>query len=402
MSASRPQTQESSFDAVRGERGPAQLGNTTTLQTRASHALAIGLMLTVGLGMLGWYYSRAFATQKAPRTSTANGLASKWLNDVPLAPLGRIAMPAPSEQSGATTSLILPSKPDSPPDWLSRPAASEVSSTVPLAPSASAPSPPPTPAQRNAERRLSGAVFAAESSSQAPMLPIAATADSGQSGPTGPIGPTAPASAPAPTPAAIVAAHRLPTQQLLLPKGAFIDCTLETAIDSTLPGMTTCITATDTFSADGTVVLLERGTKLTGEIRGQVQQGAARVFVLWDDARTPDGVVVPLGSPGADALGRNGLPGAVNRHFWQRFGAAILVSTIDGAVQAAVGAQSHGNGTVVYSPGASQEILTEVLKSTVGIAPTIVKRQGDRIQVLVARDLDFRAVYELRAVSGGG
>ena len=67
----------------------------------------------------------------------------------------------------------------------------------------------------------------------------------------------------------------LPTRRFLLPKGAFIDCTLETAIDSTLPGMTTCITATDTFSADGTVVLLERGTKLVGETRGQVAARAA-------------------------------------------------------------------------------------------------------------------------------
>jgi type IV secretion system protein VirB10 len=70
-----------------------------------------------------------------------------------------------------------------------------------------------------------------------------------------------------------VRAELLPTMRLLLPKGAFIDCTLETAIDSTLPGMTTCITATDTFGVDGKVVLLERGTKLVGEVRGQVEQG---------------------------------------------------------------------------------------------------------------------------------
>jgi type IV secretion system protein VirB10 len=194
-------------------------------------------------------------------------------------------------------------------------------------------------------------------------------------------------------------AQVLPTQRLLLAKGAFIDCTLETAIDSTLPGMTTCITATDTFSVDGKVVLLERGTKLVGETRGQVQQGTARVFVLWTEARTPTGVVVPLDSPGTDELGRSGLSGDVNRHFWDRFGAAILISMIDGVVQSTLQSSSPGGGTIVYNPSASTGIVTEVLKSTVNIAPTVVKHHGDRIQVLVARDLDFRAVYELRPVA---
>ena len=162
--------------------------------------------------------------------------------------------------------------------------------------------------------------------------------------------------------------------------------------------MTTCITATDTFGADGRVVLLERGTKLVGETKGEVQQGAARLFVLWTEARTPTGVIVPLASPGTDELGRAGVSGMVNRHFWQRFGAAMLVSILDGAVQAAVQSRSAG-GTVILNPTASAEVTTDVLKGTIGIAPTIVKRQGERIQVLVARDLDFRSVYALRTLA---
>jgi type IV secretion system protein VirB10 len=198
------------------------------------------------------------------------------------------------------------------------------------------------------------------------------------------------------TPAAL--AQILPTKRLLLAKGAFIDCTLETAIDSTLPGMTTCITATDTFSVDGTVVLLERGTKLVGETRGQVQQGAARIFVLWTQARTPTGVVIPLDSPATDELGRSGVSGQVNRHFWDRFGAAILISTLDGAVQSAVQSGGRSGGEVIYNP-TSQSVVTDVLKSTVNIPPTVTQRNGARIQVFVARDLDFRTVYELRNVS---
>jgi type IV secretion system protein VirB10 len=191
-------------------------------------------------------------------------------------------------------------------------------------------------------------------------------------------------------------AQIVPTQRFLLPKGAFIDCTLETAIDSTLPGMTTCVTATDTFGMDGKVVLLERGSKLIGETRGEVQNGSARIFVLWTEARTPTGVVVPLESPGTDELGRSGMPGEVNRHFWDRFGAAILLSVIDGATQAAVQSSAHGGNSIIYNPATAQDALTDVLKGTINIAPTVRKHQGDRIQILVARDLDFRTVYELR------
>ena len=187
----------------------------------------------------------------------------------------------------------------------------------------------------------------------------------------------------------------LPTRRLLLPKGAFIDCTLETAIDSTLPGMTTCLTATDTFSADGTVVLLPRGTELVGETRGQVQQGAARIFVLWSEARTPQGVVIPLDSPGTDALGRSGLTGTVNRHFWARFGAAILISVINGGIQYGVQSQSQG-GALVYEPDTTEGVMTEALKSTVDIPPTVTVPNGARIQVLVAHNIDFRSVYALK------
>jgi type IV secretion system protein VirB10 len=146
--------------------------------------------------------------------------------------------------------------------------------------------------------------------------------------------------------------------------------------------------------------LLERGTKLVGETRGQVQRGSARIFVLWSEARTPQGIVVPLASPGTDELGRSGLPGTVNRHFFERFGAAILISVIDGAIQKEVQSESEG-GTVIYNPSASQDVMTEVLRSTVNIPPTVVKPQGDRIQILVARDLDFRTVYDLRPTAAG-
>ena len=136
-----------------------------------------------------------------------------------------------------------------------------------------------------------------------------------------------------PTLTPAVRAERLPNRRWLLPKGSFADCTLETAIDSTLPGMTTCVLALDVFSADGTVVLLERGTRLVGETRSDVRPGQRRVAVLWTEARTPTGVVAHLDSLGTDELGRSGVPGSVDNHFSERFGAAILISLIDSRVR---------------------------------------------------------------------
>ena len=199
-----------------------------------------------------------------------------------------------------------------------------------------------------------------------------------------------------PTVTPAVRAERLPSRRWLLPKGTFADCTLETAIDSTLPGMTTCVLALDVFGADGTVVLLERGTHLVGEARSDVRPGQSRVAILWTEARTPTGVVAHLDSLGTDELGRSGVPGSVDTHFRERFGAAILISLVDSASQALANRSNSGSGGVVLNPSRSTDVLTEILRQTIAIPPTIHVPQGARLQVLVARDVDFRSVYALK------
>ena len=372
---------------VQGERDKI-LGLRAPAQSRVGNALAIALMSALGLGSLVWYYASAMIRTGRAKEHAQAAAAQRAQGDLPLPSLGRIGEPPPSN-------IFDPVSPAGGPKPAPRTLAE-----IPLAPAgaemAGAP-PPKTPEQLAQERELSGSVFSVrDSMPPVPAAPMPSLPDAVALG-GGAHGDRDLGSLLHPSATASVRARMLPAQRLLMPKGAFIDCTLESAIDSSLPGMTTCITATDTFGVDGKVVLMERGTKLTGETRGEVQQGASRLFVLWTEARTPAGVIVPLDSPGADALGRSGLPGEVDRHFWQRFGAAILVSVIDGAVQAAAQSPRGESGAVIVNPSASQDVLTEILKNTISIPPTVVKKNGDRIQVLVARDLDFRPVYELRS-----
>jgi type IV secretion system protein VirB10 len=386
---------EAAPNQVQGERGTTLVNRAVSVQSRLSSILAVTLMSALGLGSLTWYYAASMTRQGRARQSAQSASAGHAQGETVLPSLGRIDPPLPPPPLTLESAL-----PESAPPLITTPLPE-----IPMGGSASSnpygASPPPTPEQIAQQRQLSGSVFstaasAAPSGGMAPAAVASAVPPAGGAPSSGEL-----SSLLRPSVEATVHAEVLPAQRLLLPKGAFIDCTLETAIDSTLPGMTTCVMATDAFGVDGKVVLLERGTKLIGETRGQVQQGAARVFVLWTEARTPAGVVVPLASPGADELGRSGLPGEVNRHFWERFGAAMLISVIDGGLNIAAQSSRNGGGTVIIDPSASQGVLTEVLKSTVNIPPTVIKQNGDRIQVLVARDLDFRTVYELQTVATG-
>jgi type IV secretion system protein VirB10 len=284
---------------VRGERDATTVSRASSMQSRVSSILAIGLMSALGLGMLTWYYAKALTRQSRAQQSAQAASTNRAQGEMPLPSLGRIDPPAPPPAAFDSPPLLPPDLPSSPAP-LSPTTLREIPlEASPATPGYGAPQ-AKTAEQLTLERQMSGVVYSAQS-----IMPAASAASMPASSPTGAPEPGELAALLRPAVSAAVRAQVLPTQRLLLPKGAFIDCTLETAIDSTLPGMTTCVMATDTFGVDGQVVLLERGTKLVGETRGQVQQGSARVFVLWTEARTPTGVIVPLASPGADELGRS-------------------------------------------------------------------------------------------------
>jgi type IV secretion system protein VirB10 len=195
-------------------------------------------------------------------------------------------------------------------------------------------------------------------------------------------------------------ARLLPHPDFLLTKGTIIPCILETAIDTQLAGFVKCVTPRDTRSTTGNVVVLDKGSLIVGEIQRGLQNGEDRVFVLWDRVETPEHAVVTLASPGTDELGRSGLPGAVDTHFWDRFGAAIMLSVVQTGLQAGSNVASNGNsqnGVSIQSfQSNGQELANTALVNSINIAPTLTKNQGDTIAIFVARDLDFSDIYTLR------
>ncbi|MFC7556403.1 TrbI/VirB10 family protein [Pseudoroseomonas wenyumeiae] len=123
--------------------------------------------------------------------------------------------------------------------------------------------------------------------------------------------------------------------ELTVPVGTRIPCIPEMPIDSTVAGFFSCITPVDVRGSTGTVVLMERGTRIVGEVRSGLARGSRRLFVVMTQALTPAGVQMELNSPGADVMGQAGLDGEVDSHFFERFRSAMLLAFLDTGLQAA-------------------------------------------------------------------
>lgn len=194
-------------------------------------------------------------------------------------------------------------------------------------------------------------------------------------------------------------AGRIHNRYLTLAKGTFINCILETKVDTTVPGMTSCRIPENIYSMDGRTVLVEAGSRMFGEYRGALAQGQDRVFVLWTQIHTPYGVVVDLDSPGTDPLGGAGNTGEVDFHWWRRFGNALLFSLIDDSFNfATMKASERSDGVSYYttSQDSMSELIKEAMKQTGQIPPTIRINQGSRIGIFTARNIDMSSVYELK------
>lgn len=201
--------------------------------------------------------------------------------------------------------------------------------------------------------------------------------------------------------APIAKATRIAHMGTTLLQGSIIQATLNTRISSDLPGMLSATVSNDIYSADLSTLLIPKGSQLIGQYTNNIQQGQNRIFVVWQRLIRPDGIDVPIGSPGTDTLGAAGIAaGTIDHHFFQQFGSAFLLSVIGaGVANVGVNGDDQYNSSAAYRmaiAGSFNQTAKQTLQNTGVIPPTLEVDQGTKISVFVARDLDF---YD--ALNGG-
>ncbi|PKO69661.1 MAG: hypothetical protein CVU22_04240 [Betaproteobacteria bacterium HGW-Betaproteobacteria-16] len=209
------------------------------------------------------------------------------------------------------------------------------------------------------------------------------------------------------------AVQQLANADFTLTRGTFIRCALETKVVSTHPGMTSCIVTEPIYSVNGRRLLVDKGSKVTGEYK-YLDEHFDRIGIVWTRILTTTGLDVRIDSAGTDSLGGAGVPGIYDGHWGERIGAALLVSLLADTIDA--GAQKfadrndiRGRETTQYDSDGrvastrvdpweshtattTKRAATEMLSRSANRKATVTVLNGTVVNIFAARDVDFSSV----------
>lgn len=198
-------------------------------------------------------------------------------------------------------------------------------------------------------------------------------------------------------------------------QGKILDAVLETPINTLYPGPIRAVISRDVYSERGNNVLIPKGSRIIGTLKGGYTAGQTRVAVTWSRIILPSGYDIEIAnSPGVGKLGTIGIEGSVNRQFIETVGNAALLSLINLSAAKIIEEQFSITPTTSISSTSSSGTttrtqteqsptkqaaenavnnLSSVTKSWLSknflSTPYIVINQGTRVKVFVNQDIRF-------------
>ncbi|ABD46115.1 TrbI/VirB10 family protein [Neorickettsia sennetsu] len=226
------------------------------------------------------------------------------------------------------------------------------------------------------------------------------------------------------TPGQIVAGY-VGDLDYVLTEGKMLDAVLETAVNTDLKAKVRAVVSRDVFSESGNQILIPKGSRLIGSYSTDISFTQSRVDITWSRIILPNGIDINLGGfDGVDSLGRAGVRGAVNNKVSNVMSTSILLATARVAsgmiVDKIMGTnksqmnvpknrpslkdENADESKVKGSPGAiiamqaiqdASKQVTDYVKRTADVNPTLTVNQGTRLKVFVNQDVVFpRAAFQ--------
>jgi type IV secretory pathway VirB10-like protein len=172
----------------------------------------------------------------------------------------------------------------------------------------------------------------------------------------------------------------------------FIRATLINGINSELSGKVVAQIDENIYGAHGNKVLVPAGSKAVGRYKANLKPGEERIEMFWSRLITPDGINIHLGDAEmTDAMGRSGITGEVDNRFFDRYGMALLVSTIGIAGSIAVPVTNQGQAVIVQQYGsATMNLAQQILDKNINLKPKVNIAPGAPILLSPTKDIWFK------------
>jgi len=177
----------------------------------------------------------------------------------------------------------------------------------------------------------------------------------------------------------------------VIPVNKYITAILKNAVNSELDGKVVAVIEENIYCAHGRNICIPAGSEAVGRYKSLKKPGDERIQVAWERIITPEGINIHTGNAEmADAMGRSGLTGEVDNRFMDRYGMALLVSTLSAATAYAVPVQTQGQQITIQTYGSNlANLSSQILDKNMNLKPKVSIPAGQRILISPTKDIWF-------------
>jgi len=187
------------------------------------------------------------------------------------------------------------------------------------------------------------------------------------------------------------ASYPMRDRDRIITEAVLIPAILREEINSELGGKVVAQVEQNVYGESGRKILIPAGSKAIGRYLPLKKAGDTRINIIWHRIITPEGINIHTADAEmADAMGRAGVTGQVDNHYFERFGIALLVSTLTAVTTYNVPVDNQGQAVVIQSYGQGATSLAQsILNDHINIKPTVTIPAGSRIMISPQRDIWF-------------
>lgn len=171
-----------------------------------------------------------------------------------------------------------------------------------------------------------------------------------------------------------------------------IPVVLYTKINSEIPSQKViAVTESNIVGFHGRNILIPRGTQFIGRFEALESPDSQRMALVWYRALTPAGININLNSESIDEVGQSGLTGLVDQKWKEKYGTALLFSSISALIQLSV--PTENDSAKAAADAFSDElgpIVAEQLRKSMDIVPKIIIPRGTRLNISPLVDIWFK------------